>query len=347
MDGRISLAFSREPNFFAAAAVDGEFTQVIVGRDRAAGRIVGLGLRAVSPRFVNGSVMPVGYLSSLRVLPEYRRRAGLLVRGYRYLKTLHGDSRTPYYLTTIAADNEPALRTIAAGRADLPRYDSMGNYVTLALSPAHGMRKGRDDQSATTRLATEADRASIVEFLREHGPRRQFFPAYRERDLFTGGGMLQGLRPQDVVLAWRDGTLVGVLGAWDQSAFKQVVVRRYSRWLAAGRPLYNWAAAWRGLPRLPRAGSSIDACYAAIPVVADDDSRIFRQLLAALCREMAQWRRPLLLLGLHGQDPLLPLARPWSGTEYVTRLHVVSWPDDARPSDALSQRIPYLELGGL
>jgi hypothetical protein len=219
--------------------------------------------------------------------------------------------------------------------------------VTLAIRPAHAKRSGQVEEAAATRLATEADRARIVEFLRKHGPRRQFFPAYRECDLFRHGGLLQDLGPEDIVLALRDGQIIGVLGAWDQSAFKQVVVRGYSRSLAWGRPFYNWAAAWRGAPTLPRAGSSIQARYGAILVIADDDEAVFRQLLAALGGEMARRRQELLLVGLHEHDPLLPLARPWAGLEYVTRLFAVTWPDDPPPNNAMRQRIPYLELGSL
>ena len=347
MEGRISLAFAREPNFFAAPAVDVEFVQVIVGRDRADGRIVGLGLRAVSPRFVNARVEPVGYLSSLRVLPEYRRQAGLVARGYRFLKEQHRDQRTSYYLTTIAADNATAVRTIASGRAGLPRYEPLGNYVTLAISPQHVLGRARHDDSVVTRSATAEDRAAIIAFVREHGPRRQFFPAYTERDLFASSGMLQGLRPQDVVVALRGRRIVGVLGAWDQSAYKQVVVRGYSKWLALARPLYNWTAAWRGLPTLPRPGESIKACYGAMGVVADDDRNVFQQLLRTLCAEMAQRGQRLLLVGLHEQDALLPIARPWGGMEYITRLYVVSWADAPPPDDAIRRRTPYLELGSL
>jgi hypothetical protein len=244
MDGHISLAFAREPNFFAAAAVDGEFAEVIVARDRARGRIAGMGIRSISPRYVNGHVAPVGYLSGLRVLPAYRRQAGLVARGYRYLKERHGDGRTPYYLTTIAADNAPALRSIAAGRADLPRYEPLGDFLTLAVNVSRVPRRGRSEGAVTTRLATEADRPATIRYLNEHGPRRQFFPAYREQDLFTDRGMLQKLRPSDIVLATDAGRIVGVLGAWNQSSFKQVIVQRYSRGLGRRSMRVMGPSAW-------------------------------------------------------------------------------------------------------
>jgi hypothetical protein len=347
MDGRIALAFAREANFFAASAVDGEFVQVIVGRDRAAQRIVGLGMRAVSPGYVNGRMVPVGYLSGLRVLLEYRRQAGLVPRGYRKLKELHQDGRAPFYLTTIAADNHAALSTIASGRAGLPRYEPLGDYITLAIDPARAAKICKADGSITTRLATNADRGPLLEFLRQQGSRRNFFPGYREHDVFSISGRLQGLMPSDVVLAIRGGQLVGTLGAWNQAGFKQVIVQSYRPWLAAARPFYNWAASWRGRPVLPCAGSQLDACYGALPVVADDDQQVFDRLLAAVCREMKTRGRRLLMLGLHQRDPLLPAAWPWAGMQYVTRLFAAYWPDAAAPREDLSERIPYLELGCL
>lgn len=347
MEGRIALAFLREPNFFAAAEIDGEFSQVIVGRDRANGRIAGLGMRSISPRFVNGHVVPVGYLSALRVLPEYRRQAGLVARGYRYLKHLHEDGRTPFYLTTIASDNETALRTIVGGRAGLPRYEPLGNFITLAINPARVRPHSEVDRGVVTRVATNADRSQIVQYLRTHGPRRQFFPSYTESDLFASGGALQGLRAQDVVLALQGDRIVGVLGAWVQSSFKQVMVSGYSTWLQLVRPCYNVAARVRGMPQLPRPGEYVQARYGAIPVVAGDDGAVFQQLLGALCTAMRQRRQPLLLLGFHERDPLLSIAQAWPGTTYVTRLYRASWPKITLADNAVRQGVPYLELGAL
>src|SRR5262245_33959234 len=122
MEGRISISFAREPNFFAAAPVDGKAVQIVVGRDAQEGCIVGMGSRTAGPRYVNQQATTVGYLGGLRVLPHYRGQGGLIARGYRFLRQLHEDELVPYYLTTIAADNEIALQTLAAGRGGLPTY---------------------------------------------------------------------------------------------------------------------------------------------------------------------------------------------------------------------------------
>src|SRR5580704_3276486 len=74
MDGQIAVSFRREPSWFAGAVVDGRFRQVVACRDLRTGRIVAFGCRSVREVYVNGKAASVGYLSSLRVLPEHRNR---------------------------------------------------------------------------------------------------------------------------------------------------------------------------------------------------------------------------------------------------------------------------------
>jgi hypothetical protein len=348
MNGAISVAFAREPSYFDAAAVDGRSVQIGVARDRQSGRVVGMGSRAVSLRYVNGQPMPVGYLSGLRLLDEFRGQAALLARGYRFLRELHQDHAAAIYLTTIAADNEAALRLLTSARAGLPVYHPCGNYCTLSLSTARYPVNGAPNRAtAEIRPANATDRDSILKFLNEHGPSRNFFPHYEPDDIFTNGGLLRGLTPESILLAFRDNQLIGTLACWDQRPFKQIVIESYHPWLRAARPLHNAWATLRKRPTLPAAGSVLSASLATIPVVRDDDHDVFRQLLAAMLRRMAEQRLPLLLLGLHESDPLLPIARQFSGREYVTKLYIVYWPDESPDVASLMQRVPYLELGAL
>ncbi|BBO32240.1 hypothetical protein [Lacipirellula parvula] len=348
MTGQISISFAREPNFFAATPVDGKLVQIVVGRDVEQGRIVGMGSRTAGPRYVNQQPTNVGYLGGLRLLAEYRGQGALIARGYRFLRQLHADRAAPYYLTTIAADNVVALKTITSGRAGLPTYHSLGDYVTTSLNPAATSRIDQDSSTRiSTRLATIDDREQIITFLNAHGPRRQFFPAYAAADLFSEQGWLQGLSPGDVMLAFRDDQLVGVWGAWDQSRFKQTIIHSYSRWLALTRPAYNVVANMRKRATLPAPGSILAARYGAILVVAENDAEICRRLIGAMSRELLQRGDRLVFLGLHAADPLLPIARTIGGREYVTQLYLVFWPDQPPDLAELTQRVPYLELGCL
>jgi hypothetical protein len=346
MPGRVAVSFRREPSFFDAAAVEGPFHQVAACEDRQEGRIVGFGCRSIRPRYVNGRPAPVGYLSGLRLLREYRS-LGLLARGYRFFRELHRDGRAEVYLTTIAEDNARALATLTTARAGLPEYADAGRYHTVVI-PIPRRRRGlaRRDASLEVREAAASDRDALVEFLREVGPARQFFPCLERADFFESAGAFRGLAPHDVLLAFRNRRLVGTLGGWDQRGFRQSVVEGYDRLLGWLRPLYNARATIRGGPRLPQAGQTLSCLMGAMPAALGGDAGVFAALLEALLAR-AGGKADYLLVGLHESDPLLAVARRRAADSYVTRTYLVSWDGGPAFRAGLDGRPFYLELGFL
>jgi hypothetical protein len=89
------------------------------------------------------------------------------------------------------------------------------------------------------------------------------------------------------------------------------------------------------------------AVQCVIPIVRDDDPHVFRQLLITMLDRLAVLGEPLLLVGLHETDPLLSIARQYSGREYVTRLYIVYWSNEVPDVGRLTHSAPYLELGAL
>ncbi|MBI3463263.1 MAG: hypothetical protein HY000_09415 [Planctomycetes bacterium] len=346
MRGRIAVSFRREPSFFDAAVVDGAFHQVVICRDQQQHRIAGFGCRSVRDRFVNGRPTPVGYLSSLRVLPDYRP-LGLLARGYAYFRRLHSDQKAQIYLTTIAEDNDRALSTLTTGRAGLPDYAFAGRYHTVVIPIPRRRHRVTSCVALQVREATALDRDCLIAFLQEVGPARQFFPCLRAADFFEEKSTFRDLAPGDLLLAFRDGRLVGTLGSWDQRGFRQSVVESYDRVLGWLRPFYNAWAAITGRPRLVRVGEPLRCLTAAIPTVLENDAAVFATLLDALLVRASAGPADYLLVGLHETDPLLPVAQRRAADSYVTRVYLVSWEDGRSFRDALDDRPRYLELGFL
>ena len=344
MQGNIELAFAREPSYFGASGVDGEFVQIVAARDTISKQIIGMGSRAISGCYVNGQVTEIGYLSGLRLLPEYRGKAAILARGYRFFRELHEDRRARFYLTTIAADNERAIEVLASQRAGLPVYLPVGRYYTLTISPRrpHSLLN-----TITIRKANSDDGPRIIEFLNEQGPTRQFFPAYDRCEFFDAPRRLIGLKNDSILLAEVDGRLVGTLGLWDQSKFKQSLVCGYSKHVRMGRPFYNGYAAIFGKPMLPKVGESLNFRYAAIPVIANSDPHIAESLISSACNILREQSVNFLAAGFHERDPLLPIFRRYSGLEYVTLVYLVHWPDECPEIEKITNRVPYLELGCL
>ena len=275
MEGSMVISFRREPSYFAAAAVDGRFRQVVAARHVDSGRLVGFGSRSITERFRQWSRRHrVGYLSSLRLLEEHRN-FGLVARGYRYFRGLHSDGQTEFYLTTIAEKNRPALELLTSGRAGLPHYQPAGTFHTVAIPVANRNTRTSIAPGLTLRAAEPADCELILSFLQSEGSRRQFFPCYTQEDLVGDDGLLRGLSLRNLMLAFRGQQLVGFAGWWDQRSFRQTVIERYRAPLGWLRAPYNGIAPLAGRPRLSAPGVPLRDVYLALPLVLDDDEQVF------------------------------------------------------------------------
>jgi hypothetical protein len=345
MAGRISVSFQREPSWFAGAVVDGWYRQTLVCRDVATCKVVGLACRSIRDVYLNGRPGSVGYLSSLRLLPEHRN-LGLVARGYAFLRELHADGRTPLYLTTIAEGNHTALNVLTSGRAGLPRYHPAGAYHTVAIAvPRRGGRFRA--RNVSVRPATIEDLDTVLEFLTAVGSGWQFFPCLKLSDFLSPQGTMSGLSPQNLFLAERGGRIVGTLAGWDQHAYRQSVVHSYSGCLRWARPFYNvWGKA-TNRPGLPEPGEPFRYLTGALPVIAGDDCEVFLALLETLRASAAGGPWSHVLIGLHEANPLLRLARRHQAACYVTRVFLACWPDGEAARAALDDRPPYLEAGSL
>jgi hypothetical protein len=343
MQGRIALAFEREPSYFAALRVQGPLAQVLVGRDAETGEAVAVASRSVKPLYVNGRPRDVGYLADLRVGPAYRGRT-VLARGYRLLQQLHADGRTDLYYTVIAADNAPALSTIAAGRAGLPAYRDLG----LFNSPAVSLGRAKPVLRAGVELADGELGLldAIVACLNEHGAAKQFAPVYARRD-FEPDGRLADIAPGDFVVALRGGRVVGTVAYWDQTAFKQTRVVAYRGGLRLLRPLVNASAPLLGWPRLPRPGAHLRSFYAACVAVEGNDPAIFAALLRHLYNRAVGGPHAFFVLGLHERDPLAAALDDYRCSAYRGRLFAVHFADGERAYRALDGRIPHVEVATL
>ena len=337
MEGSIELAFLREPSYFLATSVQAPFHQVVVARDSEGGQPVGVGFRGVRPTYLNGKEVPVGYLADLRLAEEYRG-GSLVARGYRYFRQLHDDGRATLYLTVIAEENETALRTIASGRAGLPRYRPLGTIHTPAINLLSSSA-GRP-LSLDVRRASAADREQIVACLARNLSRRQFAPVFDiER--------CRGLSWDDFYVACRGTKIVAAAARWDQGSFRQTRVVRYRGLVRLLRPLYNVAAPWVGSARYPSAGEMLRSFYLAFIGVDGDDVDVFRSLLQKIHDDHVGSGYHYLIAGLHERDPLSAALKDFRLTPFRARAFAVHFEDGEAAFDSLDSRVPYVEVAML
>ncbi|PDW03291.1 hypothetical protein [Candidatus Viridilinea mediisalina] len=344
LPGRVALSYEREPSYFAGCSTMGHFWQVMVARAHPGAEVVGLANRAVRHAYLAGRVAPLGYLGQLRVDGPFRG-LGLLERAYHMLRKVHNDGRAGCYLTTIVEGNTAAQRVLVTHPpATAPRLYPHSRLVSLALVarryPPLRLPRVELVWDGRERLA------QIADFLAHYGPRRQFFPAYSATDL-AGSPLTRGFDPRDFCLALHHGAIIGLLGLWDQSAYKQTVVRGYHGWMRPTRPLYNLAARLLGLQPLPAPGAQLRHCYASFLCIADDQPQVFAALLQAALQRAALRGANYLMLGLTHRDPLLPYAQRYLHIPYYSRVYLAAWQTKEIPDDAYDQRIPAIEIASL
>jgi hypothetical protein len=343
MEGAIAVSFRREPSYFAGCCVQGDATQVVKCIDHFTGALAGLGSRSTAPAYVDGAIHTIGYLSDLRVAPEYRRGT-LLARGYRYFRALHDADPVPFYTTMIYEGNAPALATLRGGRAGLPHYEEWGRFLTPALYLDFRV-KPAPVAGVVLERGSRARLAEIVSFLNRWQSRKQFAPVYRESDFPQG--RFRGLRAEDFYLAMRCGRIVGTIAVWDSSALRQTHVEGYATALQLLRPAYNALAAISPLKALPSPGARIPGIYLACLATEEDDVNVFRYLLRTVHDEIRRGPWHFAIAGLHESDPRTAVLTEMRHIAAAGRLFVVHYADQPLSIAPPAQRVPYLEAGCL
>jgi hypothetical protein len=341
MPGRIRMAYAREPQFSLGCAVTGDAYQIVVARSEADGEIVGVACRSVRHVFLNGREVRIGYLGQLRVDERFRGR-WLIARGFSLLREMHRDDPVPAYLASIVEGNDEAVGVLVAKRRrSFPAFRAIADYRTLAIRIGRSRQRTNDRPSTRSggeKIAPAAagELGELAKFLRTHGARRHLASVWTEESLRAMHGF--GLRADDILIARRHGAIVGVMALWDQSTYKQSIVRGYSGWLRALGLI---------LPRvgLPRVGDEVRSAYASLVCIDGDDPRVFGRLLHGI-HDMARERGlAWLLIGLDARDPLLPAARAWPHVAYPSRLYLGSW--SAANHGELDERLVYVDIATL
>src|SRR5947207_546834 len=341
--GRVTIAYEREPDFSLGCAVTGEDCRILVARHTGDGEVIGVACRSVRRVFLNGHEQRIGYLGQLRIDDRFRGQ-WLVSRGFSLLRKLHEEDPVPGYLVAMIGNNPEATGVLVEKRRrGFPAFHPVSDYCTLALDVLRP--KPPLEGHAQIFSGSRDQLAEIARFLQKKGPQRQLFPLWTEETLESL--TMLGLCLEDLRVARRNGKIVGVMGLWDQSAYKQSVVRGYSGWLKAVAPLWNSSAAWFGRAALPRPGEKLRSAYAAFVCVAKNDASVFAGLLREIYNLAAARGFDYLLVGLDARDPLLPLASAYAHMLYPSRLYLAEWIDGGHLHEQFDQRSAYLDIATL
>lgn len=338
LPGQVRLTLERDPDSFAAGRIEGDQHAFLVARERATGRLAAIASRSSRPRFVNGSPARVGYLGGLRIAAGFGGSHELLEEGFTWCRRLHDRDPADIYLASVVAGHPAARRRLERGGPGWPAFAPVDELVTMAIPARRGAWRGRESRRVEIVSGARVAPAQIAGVLARHNRRYQFAPCWTAGDLATEA-RVPGLRPGDFLVALRGGSVVGCAALWDQRAFKQVVVRGYSRSLARWRPAINMLGYLSGVPGLPPAGSALAFAHLSHFAVEDDESGVAVDLTRAARRAARAAGLDYVALGLSSRSPLYEaVRRACVHRSYRSVLYAGCWPEGRAALDGIDGR---------
>ena len=266
MGKNVRLSFRREPSFFPAEKIANTWSQLVVLCDDESDKVLGFGVRSGRPYWLNGQEVELGYISQLRLVPEFRN--GLyLAKGYRKFKELHEqDRKVPFYLTTVLSDNETARSALESKRVGLPSYrplDELSSYFFIA-------------KKARGRSAEVAHQADIVAVLSKYNEEVRNGSLATRYDENTMSWM--SLVDYEAV-TFHTSTFTASAVLVDFTKLKQVIIDGYSMPYTMITGLARVFAPILGIRPPPKVGSPLKSLYLTAISISGDREKGFQALL--------------------------------------------------------------------
>jgi hypothetical protein len=211
--------------------------------------------------------------------------------------------------------------------------------VTMALPRARG-RRFRVSTGIEIRRGSVELLQDIVSCLDRNGRRYQFTPRWTIEDLLSAT-RTPGLEPRDFLVAIAGGRVAGCAATWDQRAFKQVVVRGYSRRLARWRRVVNLAGPWAGVSALPAVGRPLEFVYLSHVAVDDDRPDVAAALISEARHRLPADVNYIITAFAEGSRMLAAAGRHRT---YRSELYLACWADGQHLVESIDTRLPHPEV---
>jgi GNAT superfamily N-acetyltransferase len=341
MPGPAEMCFQRTPDFFVGAAVIGEEYTMTVADDSERPDVLA-GLTVISGRdlYISGKRRRVYYSGDTRVDPFYRRRgiASDLFIAQKEFRT--GQD----LLQGIVLKDNTAPLDAARRAANGVLFDYWVSHTIETSFIFTRKVKPRIPAGVEIRAAKASDVPAMQAFFDREAPRRNGYPCYDFTKMLNQHPYYAGISVGDYALAFKGGQIVGMLGGWDQKAYKQTRIMGFKPVIAAIRPLYNIYAGLFGGFKLPPVGGMLNYLTLHTTLIAGDDPALYRALIDWIMANQGQ-KYDALACAVTSGDPLLEVPRGYKRQKLFSSHFWLSYGDDPRPG--IDDRPLYVELGRL
>ena len=312
LPGKISLLYTRRPSPLNSYKIEGGQSHIMVVRDLENNRLVSTGVCTVHNVYLDSGITVIGYLSGFRVAEEYKKRLALVPSGFRFLLNNPGLSTQTRFFTTILEHNSAAITLLEKKNRKMPVYHFKGNFNVFALST----KKNRKFPQYRLERASHENKKFLLEYYQKEGKRHDFFPVLSADELNQNMPGLENF----YLLFNSQNELVAAGAVWDQTLFKQHIVKNYTGMYKTLQP-FSFLLPWFGYPALPRKNSTLNFFTLSFCLIRDKDPDIFEIFLFKIKNLGCNY--DYFLTGLTDTDSMIGVIQKQRHLLYKSRIYEV------------------------
>lgn len=339
----INLKLDQSPDIWDSYSILGNNFDVLAVIDNDKNRIACACVLSQKRCYINGSVYEIGYLSNLKVGYQYRGSLAF-ARLLRFINEYCKKTDADCWLFSVFSDNMPVNELVKYKRMLLPKIVKFNIYNSYIFKPGSLIFRNIIKKNIELRFATNADIPSIKDFIKKTAEKKDMIPDYSVEDICNGTGLLKDFSIENLALAFNKEKIIGMMGLWDQSAYRSRSVESYSKKYRLLRPVINLAAKITGMPALPTAGNSINYKMICLKMIEDDNPDIFKLLFNMLAQR--ETKNTLLSVGFDQQHPFNSLFQK-KCIKLQNNLYLGYWQQNSGLIKSIRKDQIYIEQGGL
>lgn len=307
--GDIELIYTRRPDAYASYMKESGGARVFVSRHD--GKAVGTCAEIVRDVYIGGKPCKAAYICGLKRHSGYNGHIGFTPG---FIESLYVEDVKLHYCSVVA-DNDSVINTFERLKR-IVSAKPVTRYTTYILNTR--VRIKRRGGSLEFRQASACDLQGIIEFLNTEGKKHDLFPCVSDIGDFCG------LRVEDFYLLTENGEIKAIGALWNQSEYKQYVVKRYGGVYRLAKRLSPLLSAL-GYIRLPK--ENLPLCFPTLSfLLCKDNSEDYFCEFFNRIMQKAQETYGMLILGLPSRHFAEKHIKSLRSISFDTLIYSISFP---------------------
>ncbi len=257
--GSIELLYTRRPDAYRSYQKESPEVHVFSVEDE--GKIIATAAEIVHDMYIGGLPRKTGYLCGLKKDIAYLEN---IHWGRAFFRNIVKDHIDCYYCSVVD-DNKRMNTVLERKRKRTVNNRFLQKYTTYMLAPYFHFKV--DDGGCEFRRARPEDEAKLLEFFRAEGQKKEFFPVIASLNQFAH------LSAEDFYFLQKDGEIVAAGALWNQSPYRQYLVKKYRGVLKFAR-FFNPLLKALGYIPLPKENETLSFPMLSF-FLAEGDSEIY------------------------------------------------------------------------